>query len=56
MYKSLRDSKVLAWLWANGHKVLLWIQFIVGALIIIGANPDPQELYDAMMKCAAAGN
>lgn len=41
----------IQWLLDHGHKALIWLQFIVGALTWIALDPDPVKLLEALQSC-----
>ena len=53
---SVAENSVLKWILANGHKVLIWIQFFIAVVLWITADPSPGELMKTLQECLTAGN
>ena len=51
MEMAMETNPVLKWLWANGHKVLIWIQFVIAVILWITADPSPSELMKTLQEC-----
>ena len=49
----MAENAIIKWLLDHGHKLLIWIQFIVALLVWITANPDPAALLAALQACIA---
>lgn len=47
------DNSAIKWLIDHGHKILIWIQFLVAVVVWIAADPDPSVLLELLQSCLA---